>query len=147
MGDKVKVNGMNIKGWERFILVNDDDDNKPRKKKQVIEHEYIKYWKPKGVICSTDTSIKNNIVDRIQMKDGYIPKRRIFPVGRLDRDASGLILLTSDERLAKAVLKKSIMNNQPKTYKVYLDRPISNHDIQILKVKKKKNTKPKFHFI
>lgn len=144
--DKIKVNGANIKHWEQYIINNDDGINdsidlfqdnvseKMKKKKGKQEqgkHEYIKYWKPKGVQCSIDSSIENNILQRIQQKDRYIPKRRIFPVGYLDRDTSGLILLTSDERVSKAIFKGIIQ--QPKTYKVYLDKPISNQDIRILK--------------
>jgi pseudouridine synthase len=49
----------------------------------------------------------------------------------LDRDTSGLILLTSDERVSKAIFKGIIQ--QPKTYKVHLDKPITNQDIRILK--------------
>ena len=154
--DKIKVNGVNIKHWEQYI-VNDDDfnenllqmeDGNKKKKKAQRQHEYIKYWKPKGVQCSIDPSIENNILRRIQEKDRFIPKRRVFPVGYLDRDTSGklfhvmyfnlshfcigLMLLTSDERVAKAIFKGVVQ--QPKTYKVYIDKPISNQDIRTLKV-------------
>ena len=102
--DKIKVNGVNIKHWEQYIL-NDDsindtidlfqENNNGKKKKgskqEQGKHEYIKYWKPKGVQCSIDPSVENNILQRIQEKDRYTPKRRIFPVGYLDRDTSGKV--------------------------------------------------------
>ena len=53
-------------------------------------YQYIKYWKPRGVICTTDRSIRNNIMEQLN-KDGYFPPHRVFPVGRLDKDTSGKI--------------------------------------------------------
>ena len=50
---------------------------------------YLKYWKPRGVTCTTDRSIRDNIVDAVNHPE------RVFTVGRLDKDSSGLIILTS----------------------------------------------------
>ncbi|OEU23474.1 pseudouridine synthase, partial [Fragilariopsis cylindrus CCMP1102] len=78
--------------------------------------EYIKYWKPKGIICTTDLTIPYNIINELQTVDGYNPtsKKRIYPVGRLDKDTSGLILLTNDGRLPNSSLRQ-----QYKKSKVY----------------------------
>ena len=46
---------------------------------------------------------------------------------------TGLILLTSDERVSKAIFKGVVQ--QPKTYKVYIDKPITNQDLRTLKVR------------
>ena len=51
---------------------------------------YLKYWKPRGVTCTTDRSVPGNIVGRVNH-----PTARVFMVGRLDKDSSGLMLLTS----------------------------------------------------
>jgi 16S rRNA U516 pseudouridylate synthase RsuA-like enzyme len=53
---------------------------------------YLKYWKPRGVTCTTDRSIRGNIVDAIGHPE------RVFMVGRLDKDSTGLILLTSGHK-------------------------------------------------
>ncbi|VEU44249.1 unnamed protein product [Pseudo-nitzschia multistriata] len=86
--------------------------------------EYIKYWKPRGVICTTDPKIPHNIVDELAI-DGYHPPHRVYPVGRLDKDTSGIILVTSDGRLPNAALRKE--HKRPKVYEVGLDRPLERH--------------------
>jgi 23S rRNA pseudouridine2604 synthase len=85
--------------------------------------EYIKYWKPRGVICTTDSNIPHNILEEIRY-DGYDPPHRVYPVGRLDKDTSGLILLTSDGRLPNAALRRE--HKRPKVYEVGLDHPIQD---------------------
>lgn len=57
-------------------------------KNQITNYQYIKYWKPRGVICTTDRSIRHNILEELEF-DGYFPPHRVFPVGRLDKDTSG----------------------------------------------------------
>jgi 23S rRNA pseudouridine2604 synthase len=93
--------------------------------------EYIKYWKPQGVICTTDNTVCSNIVDDLVHKRGYSPKHRFFPVGRLDKDTSGLILLTSDGRLPNSVLRGQF--KQPKVYRVLVNREIHCDDLQLLR--------------
>jgi 23S rRNA pseudouridine2604 synthase len=93
--------------------------------------EYIKYWKPQGVICTTDHTVCSNIVDDLVHKRGYSPKHRFFPVGRLDKDTSGLILLTSDGRLPNSVLRGQF--KQPKVYRVLVDKEIHSDDLHLLR--------------
>jgi len=96
------------------------------------EHfEYIKYYKPLGVICTTDLRIQDNIINSIE-RDGYIPRHRVYPVGRLDKETSGLIILTSDGRLVNAVLRGE--KKQPKVYKVMVDGPLEEKDLERLRV-------------
>jgi 23S rRNA pseudouridine2604 synthase len=97
---------------------NDDDTTGTESNQQTQQHtfEYIKYWKPKGIICTTDLTIPYNIINELHTVDGYNPisKKRIYPVGRLDKDTSGLILLTNDGRLPNSSLRQ-----QYKKSKVY----------------------------
>jgi 23S rRNA pseudouridine2604 synthase len=118
--DVVKLDGKAVTGWEDLNVVEGATEN----------FEYVKYYKPRGVTCTTDQSIEGNIIDEIAY-DGYRPKHRIFPVGRLDKDTSGLILLTSDGRLPNASLRQS--QKQPKTYHVRVDKEILDSDIQTLR--------------
>jgi len=60
---------------------------------------YLAFNKPVGVICTTDKNSPNNIIDAVKY-----PKR-VFPIGRLDVNSSGLILLTNDGDLAQRVMK------------------------------------------
>ncbi|MFM7814508.1 MAG: pseudouridine synthase [Flavobacteriales bacterium] len=62
-------------------------------------HVYLAFNKPRGIICTTDLRVKDNIIDYIQYPT------RIFPVGRLDKDSHGLILLTSDGDIMEPLLR------------------------------------------
>lgn len=86
---------------------------------------YIKYWKPQDVICTTDRSIDGNIINAINF-----PKR-VFPVGRLDKDSTGLILLTNDGRVPNALLRAA--HQHGKVYLVSVDKPISDKDLVMLR--------------
>jgi len=83
--------------------------------KQEEEKIYVAFNKPVGIICTTDTKVKDNIISYIKY-----PKR-IFPVGRLDVKSSGLILLTNDGELAQKILKGKKVE---KEYLVYVDKTI-----------------------
>lgn len=79
---------------------------------------YIAFNKPVGIVCTTDTKReKNNIVDAIRH-----PKR-IFPIGRLDKDSEGLILLTSDGDIVNKILRAR--NYHEKEYLVTVDKPLT----------------------
>ena len=79
---------------------------------------YIAFNKPVGIVCTTDTRVeKNNIIDYINYPS------RIFPIGRLDKDSEGLILLTDDGDIVNKILRSS--NNHEKEYIVTVDKPIS----------------------
>ena len=84
---------------------------------------YIAFNKPVGVVCTTDTRVeKNNIIDFINYPS------RIFPIGRLDKDSEGLILLTDDGDIVNKILRSS--NNHEKEYIVTVDKPISQTFIE-----------------
>ncbi|EEC46904.1 predicted protein, partial [Phaeodactylum tricornutum CCAP 1055/1] len=95
-----------------------------------INFDYVKYWKPVGVTCTTDRKIAGNIIDALE-EAGFDSSKRIFPVGRLDKETSGLILLTSDGRVPNAVLRGR--HKQPKIYQVWVDRPVLAKDVAQLR--------------
>ena len=78
---------------------------------------YLAFNKPVGVTCTTDPKDRTNIIDFL----GY--KERIFPVGRLDKDSEGLIILTNDGDIVNKILRAG--NNNPKEYIVTVDKPIT----------------------
>ena len=90
------------------------------KKQQV----YIALNKPVGIICTTEAHIEDNIIDHV----GY--PERIFPVGRLDRDSEGLILLTNNGDIVNEILRSE--NNHEKEYVVTVDRPITDLSLRML---------------
>lgn len=89
---------------------------KPVKKE--TERILLAFHKPRGVVCTTSKKEGVNIVDYI----GY-PKR-IYPVGRLDKDSTGLILLTNDGDIVNKMMRAG--NRHEKEYVVTLDREITN---------------------
>jgi 23S rRNA pseudouridine2604 synthase len=78
---------------------------------------YIALNKPVGITSTTEHKIKDNIVDFVNY-----PKR-IFPIGRLDKDSEGLILLTNDGDIVNKILRAG--NNHDKEYIVTVDKPIT----------------------
>lgn len=86
-------------------------------------HVYIAFNKPVGIVSTTDTKgEKDNIIDYIGHKE------RIFPIGRLDKESEGLILLTSEGDIVNKILRSK--NNHEKEYVVTVDRPITEGFIQ-----------------
>ena len=80
-------------------------------------HVYIALNKPVGITCTTEASVKDNIVDFV----GH--ERRIFPVGRLDKDSEGLILLTSNGDIVNRILRAE--NKLEKEYLVAVNQPVT----------------------
>jgi 23S rRNA pseudouridine2604 synthase len=99
-GDTVRVNG-------QIIEPQDADD-----------FVFIVLNKPVGIVSTTESSEKNNIVDFVS--HGV----RIFPIGRLDKDSQGLIFLTNNGDLVNKVLRAG--NNHEKEYLVTVNKPITD---------------------
>ncbi len=76
---------------------------------------YIKYHKPVGVTTTTEPLVPRNIIAEIGHRE------RIFPIGRLDKDSSGLILLTNDGDIVNAILRTE--HGHEREYAVEVDRP------------------------
>lgn len=81
------------------------------------ESVYIAFNKPVGIISTTDTNIKDNILDYINYPS------RIFHIGRLDKPSEGLIFLTNDGDIVNKILRAG--NNHEKEYIVTVDRPVT----------------------
>lgn len=76
---------------------------------------YIKYHKPVGVTTTSESHIPRNIIAEIGHPE------RIFPIGRLDKDSSGLILLTNDGNIVNEILRAEF--GHEREYLVQVDRP------------------------
>lgn len=88
---------------------------------------YILLNKPKGYLTTTRDPQERNTVMHLL---GKAIKQRVYPVGRLDRNTTGLLVLTNDGDLAEKLSHPSY--NTKKIYKVELDRPISRDDFERL---------------
>ena len=85
---------------------------------------YIAFNKPLGITCTTDKRDPSNIIDYIGFDD------RIFPVGRLDKNSSGLILLTNDGSIVNKLLRAE--NGHEKEYLVTVNRPYDKNFIKTM---------------
>lgn len=117
MGTRVKV-GMQVKVEEKIYTVKEAD---PQKNSAQIEKIYLAFHKPKGIICTTDLSVKGNIIEALQYPT------RIFPIGRLDKDSTGLILLTNDGDIVNRLLRSE--NKHEKEYEVEVKTSISDETL------------------
>ena len=97
-GQKVLVDGREVQREDEKIL--------------------LAFHKPKGIVCTAEKREKNNIIDYL-----HYPKR-IYPVGRLDKDSEGLILLTNDGELGNEILRAR--NFHEKEYIVTVNRPVTD---------------------
>jgi 23S rRNA pseudouridine2604 synthase len=79
---------------------------------------YIALNKPVGITCTTDQSVDGNIIDFVDHP------QRIFPVGRLDKDSEGLILLTSNGDIVNEILRSE--NHHEKEYLVAVNKAITD---------------------
>ena len=118
---RVKINGVVAQKGNRVATkdkVTVDGKSLKNKPKQI----YLALHKPPGITCTTDLKDKTNIIDFINH-----PKR-IFPIGRLDKPSTGLILLTNDGDIVNDILR--VENNHEKEYIVTVNRPITQQFIK-----------------
>ena len=81
------------------------------------EKVYILLNKPRGIVCTADPREPMNVVDYLDYPV------RVFPVGRLDKDSEGLLLLTSDGEIVNRMLRAA--GGHEKEYEVTIDRPVT----------------------
>lgn len=86
------------------------------------EKVYLLLNKPVGVVCTADPREPMNVVDYLNYPV------RIFPVGRLDKDSEGLLLLTSDGEIVNRILRAA--GGHEKEYEVAVDRPVTREFLE-----------------
>lgn len=122
----ISVNGKIVS--ELGYKVNPGDE--VRYEEKILRAEkpvYILMNKPKGFLTTTDDPQERKTVMHII---GSAVKERIYPVGRLDRNTTGLLLLTNDGDLADKLMHPSF--DVKKVYKVELDKPLAKNDFQAI---------------
>ncbi len=117
IGDRVAVLGDTVSEGDSVYV-----DGVPVERK--AERVILAYHKPLGVICTTSEKERPNLTDVIDYPD------RVFPVGRLDKDSTGLILLTNDGLLADELMRGR--NDHEKEYVVCTDKPLTDSVVQAM---------------
>ncbi|MEZ4919998.1 MAG: 23S rRNA pseudouridine(2604) synthase RluF [Saprospiraceae bacterium] len=112
---KVAQKGNRVNPGDKVVVDGSPIQNKP-------DLVYIALHKPPGITCTTDRRDRDNIIDFVKH-----PKR-IFPIGRLDKPSTGLILLTNDGDIVNDILR--VENKHEKEYVVTVNRPINDDFIQ-----------------
>ena len=97
-------------------------DGKPIGAKK--KHIYIALNKPPGITCTSESHVDRNIIDLIGHAE------RIFPIGRLDKDSEGLILLTNNGDIVNEILR--VENNHEKEYIVTVERAITDLSLSMM---------------
>lgn len=115
INDKVALMGQKVTAGD---VVRVDNQIVTREEEQIL----IAFNKPVGVECTSDLTNPDNIIDYI----GY-PKR-IYPIGRLDKNSQGLILLTNDGSIVNNILKAS--NYHEKEYVVTVDKQVTDEFVK-----------------
>ena len=77
----------------------------------------LAFHKPVGIVCTAEKREKNNVIDYINY-----PKR-IYPIGRLDKDSEGLLLLTNNGDIVNKIMRSGNMHE--KEYQVTVNRPVT----------------------
>ena len=122
---RVKVNGQVVK--ELGMKVTSDDLVEVDDKKIGLELNkiYIMLNKPKGYVTTSKEQFNRpSVLDLINVRE------RVFPVGRLDMDSEGLLLLTNDGEFANGIIHPT--KHVPKKYEVDLKKDISDEDIALI---------------
>ena len=117
----VKVNGKTAVMGQK-VTINDSIMVKGKNISREEEQILIALNKPVGIECTTDLNNPDNIVDFINFD------KRIYPIGRLDKNSQGLILLTNDGSIVNNILKGS--NYHEKEYVVTVDKPVTDDFIK-----------------
>lgn len=110
---KITVNGIAAQPGMRVTPQDDIRvEGKPVRKEE--KKVYLALNKPRGIVCTAEKREKNNIIDYVNYP------LRIYPVGRLDKDSEGLILLTNDGAIVNGMMRAR--NRHEKEYQVKVDR-------------------------
>ncbi|MGZ4160209.1 MAG: pseudouridine synthase [Neobacillus sp.] len=121
----VKVNDVVVKDAKQHV---DPNKETVTLNGEVIEYKefiYLMMNKPQGVLSATEDTACETVIDLLELEDQvYEP----FPVGRLDKDTEGLLLITNDGQLAHRLL--SPKKHVPKTYFAVIDREVTEEDVK-----------------
>ncbi|MDD6435143.1 MAG: pseudouridine synthase [Clostridiales bacterium] len=123
---RIRVNGEVILKPEFKLDPSMDEIDKDGQKIFYAKEEYYMLNKPAGVISASRDPKAVTVVDLIDERI----RKDLFPVGRLDKDTVGLLIITNDGILSHRLLSPA--HHVPKTYLVELDAPVTEADLMIL---------------
>ena len=124
---QVSINGIKAKSGDDVIDENTDEIVCQGKKISLIKYRYFMLNKPSGVVSATEDHLDKTVLDCLTKEDA----RDMFPVGRLDKDTTGLMLLTNDGELSHNLL--SPRKHVDKTYYVTCEKTVTEEQMEALR--------------
>lgn len=122
---RVTVNGLVCKAPEQKVSISEDVVCFDNKRVGYVERVYIMLHKPAGVVSATTDKVSRTVLDLIPDKQ----RKDLFPVGRLDKDTEGLLLLTNDGGLAHQLL--SPKKHVDKVYYAKVSGRVTEVDVKV----------------
>lgn len=123
----VAINGQTVR--DSSIKVNQETDKVTFKGQELLYQEFRYYMlnKPAGCVSATKDGLSPTVIEFLKNE----PTRDLFPVGRLDKDTEGLLLITNDGMLAHNLL--SPKKHVDKTYIAYVNKPLDDEQLGLFK--------------
>lgn len=123
---RVTVNGVVEKSYSCKIDTEKDEVTLDGENISFEKYVYLMMNKPAGVVCATEDKREKTVIDIIPQE---YKRKGLFPVGRLDKDTEGLLIITNDGEFAHKVTSPN--KKVYKTYHAVIDSPINDDDIKV----------------
>lgn len=120
---QVQINGSYPKGPEQKVNPDEDIVIFQGKPVSYVEKEYFMFYKPQGCVSATTDNLHKTVLDYITASS----RKDLFPVGRLDIDTEGLLLITNDGALSHNLLAPG--KHVPKTYYARVSGKVTEADV------------------
>ena len=125
---RVRVNGEVVTKTEEHVDTRADTVSFDGKDLVYFKHRYILLNKPAGVVSATKDGLSKTVSDLLS----GVPVRKLSPIGRLDKDTEGLLIITDDGRMAHELLTPA--RKVGKSYKVHLASPATDEMLDKLRL-------------
>ncbi|QMU28065.1 pseudouridine synthase [Adhaeribacter radiodurans] len=123
LSGRVQVNGK--KGaLQQALLPEDEVTFEEQVLKQPTAYLYLAYYKPRGIESTLNPAIQNNLGAALPFE------QRVFPVGRLDKESEGLMLLTNNGKIYDRIIHAE--SHQEKEYRVTVNKPLTSAALEQL---------------
>ncbi len=121
----IKINDEIVKDSSKIIDTDIDQIKHKDKIIKYVQYIYLMMNKPSGVVSATEDNFDKTVIDLLNEEDKIY---NLFPVGRLDKDTEGLLLITNDGQLAHDLL--SPRKHVDKTYYAEVEEEITEKDVK-----------------
>lgn len=121
----VKINGITEKDSSKIINTDEDSVEYMGETVKYVQYIYLMMNKPRGAVSATEDNYDRTVIDLLNDKDKFYSP---FPVGRLDKDTEGLLLLTNNGQLAHDLL--SPRKHVDKTYYAEVEEEVTEDDVK-----------------